>query len=299
MTYHVFFSFSQGFAKSITAPKGTLASINAHVREVEETLGIERTQYNDNPVRWDHWNPDFRAGFPDVEDKILCETVQKHNDWVRRLYKLIGTWAQDPVKDGETITPEDAAEFWPGLTLIDIRPDRWTDDYYRNRMEHLYEVMRGRPDEGVSFRATPLTPEQAGDVIHLFEKYLDPGDMRLEVPKDCDHLADNEEYDWCERCGAVPHETADGCRKRGCPVQANWCEEDRPEWFEEGEEESAPDEPVGEDPQSATVELDPELAAKALAARDQHLAEDMNDQIGAFNAGLAEYLRLLQSSSGE
>ena len=238
MSYHVFFSFSTGIVKPLSVPKGTLASIIEHVAAVEGTLGIKRRRYNDNPEHWDRYDPAFRAGFPEVDDKLLCETAREHNEWVRRLYERVADWAENPVDDGETITPEDAAGFWPGLQLLEVVPARWTEEYYRNRMEHFYEVMRGRPDEGVTWPAgVELTPEQAGAVVWLFG-FLDPGDARLEVAKGHDHLSDGDEYDWCERCGAMPQDETPNCRQRGCPVQAGWCEEDRPEWFQEAEEEA-------------------------------------------------------------
>lgn len=230
MSYHVFFSFSTGLTKPIIAPKGTLARILAHVESVERTLKLEREQYNDNPV---HWNT---RGFPsaDIDDKLLCRTVDDHNDWVRTLYDRVAAWAETPAEDGETITPEDAKGFWHGLQTLTVPTSRWSGDYYRARMETFYEVMRGRPTEGITFPAAKLTPKQAGAVVWLFE-FLDPSEMRLEVPKGYDHLAsfDNGEYEWCERCGAVMLSDAENCRKRGCPVQEGWCDEDRPEWFRE------------------------------------------------------------------
>lgn len=77
MGYHVFFAFSTGLREPIIAPKGTLASILAHVAAVEETLGIKRTKYRDNPEHWDTFDPAFRQGFPDVDDKVLCTTVSE------------------------------------------------------------------------------------------------------------------------------------------------------------------------------------------------------------------------------
>ena len=228
MSYHVFFSFSSGLSKPINAPKGTLAGIMTHVEGVERTLKLERRQYNNNPV---HWNT---RGFPssEIQDKVLCQTVERHNEWVRGLYDDFAAWAEKPVEGGETITPEDAKQFWHGLETLRVPTNRWSAHYYRARMEKFYEVMRGRPTGGITFPAPKLTPKQAGAVIWLFE-FLDPSDMRLEVPKGCDYLAslDDGGYEWCERCGAVLLDDAENCRKRGCPVQEGWCDEDRPEWF--------------------------------------------------------------------
>lgn len=108
------------------------------------------------------------------------------------------------MSDGETITPDDARTFWYGLELLSVTPDRWTSDYYRGRMEHLYEVMRGRANEGVTFNARAITTKQAAAVINLLEVYLDRSDLRLEAPKGCDDLASSYygEYEWCDKCFA-------------------------------------------------------------------------------------------------
>lgn len=224
MSTHVFFSFSTGLEKPVIAPKGTMASIIGHVEAVEATLGIKRMIVGEGDgacIAWDHWDERWQNGFPDVDDKVLCATAFEHNEWVRSLYQKLGGWFNSPVEDGEIITPEAAKDFWHGLQLLTVHPHRWTPVYYRNRMEHVFEVMRGREDEGISFDAKPLTPAQAGAIVHLFETFLDPGDARLECPKGRDHLADGDEYDWCERCGAVDPTDADNCRKRKCPVLAD------------------------------------------------------------------------------
>lgn len=229
MSYCVFFGFSQGLSRPIVAPNGTLASIIAHVDDIEGRLKLEREQYNENPIHWKS------HGWPsaDMKDEDLCRGVEEHNRWVRWFYDRLAGWAAKPVEGGEEITPDQAKAFWHGLEILRVPTKRWTGDYYRARMEELYEVMRGRLTAGITFDVAKLSPKQAGAVIRLFEDFLDPQDLRLEVPKGCDHLASSYygEYDWCERCGAVLPEYSESCRKRGCPIQAGWCEEDRPEWF--------------------------------------------------------------------
>lgn len=220
MSYHVFFEFSVGLESPIHAPKGTLAKILAHVKEVEESLGFEVEQYKDNPKHWKSTTP------PEgVSDKVFCKVAEEHNCFVRWLYDAISNWQESPPVDGETITPEDAVKFWHGLQIIDVPSHRWTSDYYRSRMEALYEVMRGRESEGVTFDEKPLTPRQAAQVINLFSVFLDPDDLRLDVPKDCDYLASSADggYVWCEKCkGAVTDDHARQCRKRGCPLRDDY-----------------------------------------------------------------------------
>ncbi len=240
MSYHVFFAFSAGLAKTLSVPAGTKASLLAHVEEVEQTLGLKRSKYKDSPVHWDYWDKNYRAGFPKVPDDVLCETVQQHNAWVREWYGNFAHWSEHPFRKGrghqathfidrgwpvghpsEKITPEEAQKFWHGFEMLKVSPDRWTCEYYRDRMDHLYKVMRGCDDEGVSFDQKALTAKQAGAVIRLFETYLPSHDLHLEVPNGRDFLASSYDggYSWCEKCGAVAEGDESQCRKRKCPLR--------------------------------------------------------------------------------
>lgn len=225
MSYHVFFSFSTGLAKPVSVPKGSKGAIAAHVLDVESKLGLKRVKFKKNPVHWDS----FKMDFSKVDDQLLCETVEQHNGWVRMWYENLAAWAKKPFTKGsfpppasETITPEEAQEFWHGFQMLSVPPSQWTREYYVSRMEHLYEAMRGRPSEGVVFDARALKPEQAAAVIGLFEEYLDSHDMRLDVPKGRDYLASSYDggYEWCEKCGAVTPDDGENCSKRKCPIRA-------------------------------------------------------------------------------
>lgn len=222
MSFHVLFDFSTGLAKTLRVPKGTVADLVRHVDAVEKILGIKRTTFGtDKQIGWDEWDPNFRAGFPNVDNKTLCGTAEQHNRWVGWVWERFEDWAKSPVRGGDRLTPYLAKKFWPGLRRLTVEPDRWTSDYYRARMDELYEAMRGRPAATMVFDGKPLEPRQASAVINLFDQYLDVGDLRLEVPKGCDYLlpssAHEGGYDWCERCGAIdPNDYS--CRKRGCPV---------------------------------------------------------------------------------
>ena len=227
MSYHVFFGFSSGLAKPIRVPIGTKQEIIEHVEEVERVLGLKRTQYEKNPIHWDYFVSQFMNGFPGVDDEVLCKTVSDHNAWVRGIYRDFAEWSKTPFKSskghkGEWITPKDAEKFWHGFQILGVGSSRWTGDYYTERMESLYEVMRGRKSEGCTFDAKPLTEKQAAAVINIFSPFLDHDDRRLDVPNGYDYLASSYDggYDWCEKCGAMRPEDADACRKRKCPIRA-------------------------------------------------------------------------------
>jgi hypothetical protein len=175
MSVHVFFSLSSGLSAPLFVPKGTKQACVDHVLEVEKTLNIPRTKFKDNP---EHWNTASDWNVKAIDDELLCETVTQHNQWVRTLYESFGQWSKAPVSDGEQLTPEDAQAFWFGLVILEAPLEKWTEDYYRNRMEHLYEVMRGRPSEGEYFDAEALSLRQAAEVIVLFSQFLDGGDIR-------------------------------------------------------------------------------------------------------------------------
>ena len=232
MSHQAYFELSTGLAGPVRCPKGTLERIRSHVAEVEATLGLKRTKYKDNPEHWDYSHN--REAMAKVDAKVLCDTVEGHNAEVRCFYERLAEWSKSPVEDGETIAPEDTATFWCGLSLLDVPPERWTKDYYRSRMDALYEAMRGRESgaEGMTLDAKrPLTAEQAGAIVNLIDSWLDPGDLRLSVPNGHDSLRSSEDdgYSWCEGCGAVAEEDVDErigcCRKRGgCPLRRDYGE---------------------------------------------------------------------------
>ncbi len=222
MSFHVFFSMSVGLSCPLMVPKGKLAEILRHVQWVEAELGYKTEQYRDNPKHWKTTAP--KEG---VSDETYCETAEAHNDYVRSLYDDFGKWSKEPSEDGEIITPDDAKQFWHGLQTINVPLSRWTKEYFKARMDALYETMRGRDAEGVSFDAKPLTIEQASAVITLFDQYLDDHDIRLEVPKGYDSLYSSDDYAWCDKCGAVHWDDVDyeikRCRKKGgCSLRRDY-----------------------------------------------------------------------------
>jgi ribosomal protein L40E len=217
MAYATFFDFVSGLSKPIKVPKGTKDRIAEHFVEVETKLDM---QTPGGGSKW-HWF-NLRDAVARTESEVLCDVAADHNEFVQRLYKDLGEWSAKPVKGGEPLTPGFMKRYWDGLTAIEVPVDKWTADFYRSRMDHLYEVMRGRDSEGVSFDEKALTERQAAQVINIFSQYLPDHDLRLDVPRGCDYLASSYDggYEWCEKCGAVLPDEADDCSKRGCPIRA-------------------------------------------------------------------------------
>lgn len=231
MSYRVYFEMSTGLSKPVTVPKGTLQKILERIQFTEESLGlvIEENPESANGKKYykrsrqDLTLPELGPG---ILDETLCSVAEKHNSFVTALYEELEKYSGSPATDGEIITPEQSAEFWYGLARIDVPHARWTEDYYRARMDEIFESLRGRGDV-IIFDSRALTPGQAADVINIFGNFLDRWDMRLDVPKGHDYLASSNDggYYWCEKCGAVTEEDAANCRKRKCPVLAEWGEE--------------------------------------------------------------------------
>lgn len=183
--YHAFFDFRAGLKQPLSVCEGHFQSLLNDIASVEQRLGLVREDQGDNVARWKS------NSFDDISDDVLCDTAQKHNQWVRELYNY---WASKP--DGpETLSPEMAQQIWHALTFIRVPPRRWTADYYRHNMERLFDVMVTGERDGISFDVDTLTSEQAGQVVLLFSEFLDTHDIRLAVPDGLDFLADSYDYD--------------------------------------------------------------------------------------------------------
>ncbi len=212
MAYKIFFDFTAGLNKTMKVPVGTKADIVKHIKTVEATLKIEREN--------NHWE---RDGYSTVSDEVLCEIAEEHNAWVIWFYNRLIAWEEKSPNPFEKMTKKDFEYYLPALRRITVPPERWTGDYYRKRMEVLYEVMRGQEIEGITFDEKALTVKQASQVINLFSEFLDPSDMRLTVPVGCDHLESSHDggYEWCDKCfKAVARDHYFNCKRRGCPIMA-------------------------------------------------------------------------------
>jgi hypothetical protein len=223
VSYKTFFDFSAGLTKTLKVPVGTKESIINHIKTVEAALKIEREKYRDCP---EHWK---RNDYTDIPDKTLCETAIEHNTWTMWLYDRMIAWAEKEPEVFEEMTNEDFQNYLPALRSITVPAERWTGDYYTRRMEVLYEVMRGRETEGITFDVKKLTQKQASQVINLFSEFLDRHDRRLAVPKDFDYLASSYDggYEWCEKCGPITYEHSLECKRRGCPLKKEYAEDEK------------------------------------------------------------------------
>lgn len=204
MSFKVFFSLSTGFKCDLYFRKGTYDRILKHVNDTERRLGIRREYYNGD-CRWNHWPLVAK----EIDDKEYCDAVECHNAMVQYFYSECCEATNEPTeKRPDRITPDMAKNLFIGLSELDVPPERWTRGYYQNRMEAMYQTLRGNPTEGMSIDSEPLSLKQARDVIVLFAQYLDKNDIRLDVCKGQDELTDSysEGYFWCAKCGAVDYD---------------------------------------------------------------------------------------------
>ena len=217
MAFKRYFFLTEGLSKSLTVPQGTKERIAQHVCNVEQNLNLQTEQYLDNPPHWDWKSKKFEG----IDDELLCYWVERHNEWTRSVYEDFARWSENPpTSNTEELTPDDAKAFWYAFETLEVPVHRWSRDFYKSRMQHFYEVLRGRESEGATIGCKALSEKQANAVIWLFS-FLDKNDIRLEVPKGGDELcsSDDGEYDWCEKCGAVYPDNAYSCRNIKCPLK--------------------------------------------------------------------------------
>ena len=216
MSFKLFFDLAVSFERPIAVPVGTHKKILKQIESVESELGYTREKYLDNP--W-HWRETLKDG---VSGETFCEVVKGHNAFVRSLYDSFQKWvAEKPGGETEIITVKQSRDFFPGLKQLSVPYEKWSEDYFEEKLENLYEIIRGRDQEGVSFDAEPLSEEQAGKVILLLHEYI-VGHKRFsknyDVPHGCDYLADSEDTAWCEQMGWCVHPDdiggCDGCDEK-------------------------------------------------------------------------------------
>lgn len=215
----MFFGFTAGLAQTLTIEKGTKERLKKHVDDLERALKIVREKYKENNVSWAY------SRYEDISDEVLCTWAKTHDWYIEWFYNHLSKCSKNPPKDGEELTPEEFAYLLPALsTPIRVPTDRWSNDYYEAKMKIVYEVLRGRPTGGITFDNKKLTEKQAAQVIIIFSEWLDKGDIRLNVPKGRDELAryDQGGYEWCEKCGPITYEDSLECKRKKCPLLAEY-----------------------------------------------------------------------------
>lgn len=233
MSYHVFFAFSSGLTKPIRVPKGTLDRIHKRIAYTEYMLGLKRTptytpkgEEQRPGWRWsnpagdmiEHLGPKPEPLAPTNWSNVyeweklkvaFGNTVVDHNHYVRNLYR---TFSEKHKNDTESITPEQAQEFWGGLAILRLPTELWTREYYADHMRHIGELLMTGESEGVSLDCK-LTPKQADAMLVLIDVELDRFfgfDVRASFSLDSHRrptgevrFSDDGGYDWCEHCGPI------------------------------------------------------------------------------------------------
>lgn len=251
MSYHVFFSFSTSFSKTLRVPKGTFERIWGRIKYTEKTLGLTRTPTytpEGEPTNpgwyWGAKEKDMLAHAGQQTDTTLpkwwladrerdariaemAQAVRLHNDEVRWLYKDLCEWGTRKWKRGEweKITMAQSIDFWGGLTILELPRDLWDREHYTDHMEHLHELLTTGSSRGTELDCKPFNPKQAGALLMLFEDEIDQWgfDARFAIPLDADlkpydYITSSYDggYDWCSKCGPI-HTDDLHARCRACP----------------------------------------------------------------------------------
>jgi len=180
--------------------------------------------------------------FPDMPRKVVPRATVcfvhvaftfgnfDHNRFVGWLWDSIQEFGDKPCEDNPVmLTDAYFKSIHAILKEVKVPIDRWSKDHYIDRMEAMFGIMTGNDADGIEFGSAPLTPEQAGSVIWLMDAMfgIDQHQADLEVPKGCDYLLANEDYHWCENCGAVTYE--DTHYGKDGDIACDFCESDNQE----------------------------------------------------------------------
>lgn len=223
--------------EQMVVPKGTLAEARRVVGRTLTALGLETEVYLGarrlcRRAKGDGTFYHSDEPGPSVTDEVFCDTVAEHMRWYHSFYQLMAKLHKEPLTEGEVMTEADASDFWHGLHAIRVPVERWTTEYFKNRMTEMYEIMRGRSTEGYHVKA--FTPQQASTVIWLVTEFLGihKDDVDPEVPFEIgqrgrltqlDELVFRDDYEYCDSgngfkgCGPITNPRA--CRKKKCPLR--------------------------------------------------------------------------------
>lgn len=211
MSYQTFFNFSDSLLQDLVVPTGTVKRVRDHICKTAEALQIK--PFDEQAWVWDNNTA--------VNDEVLCAAVEEHNRFVMHFHDQLSAWAEKPMSEGETFTVSESKRLFKFLNTMRVPLERWSEEYFIEQMRVIYEVMRGRSENGITFDAKPLSPEQCDAVLTLFSEFMDKHDVRVAVLKGKDMIGSRYygEWDWCEKCAASIAVEDRGCAKRGCPVR--------------------------------------------------------------------------------
>ena len=213
--FKTFFMFASGLDRTVRVPRGTVDNIRNHIDDTTRQCKLKIVKFGDNPPHWNQYEP-----AADIDNDTASHLVRGHNRWVELLYEKLGRWTQSPPEEYEELTPEIANELWYGFSMLHLPVHRWSQEYFQEEMQELFDVMRGHDVGGIIWDEEPLAPKQAAAVIQLFESYLDNHDSRLELSHGHGmdgQLLNKDQYLWCPEDGAIPCHLADE-DDEGCAI---------------------------------------------------------------------------------
>lgn len=201
------FMFAYGLKEPLRVPRNDFERIEREIESIRDALDIEVSlpegKYMGSYVL-EHF-PDDDEGNED-----LCDFVNDLGSFTEWMDDLLAAAFKNPCTvDCVTISTEYSKVIFPFLRTIRIPMERWTKEYHIKMMREVYGTLRGRGGlDGVTMDCTPLDEKQAAYVVWLMDEVFgfDRWQNDLSLPKDGDELLQNNEYHWCENCGAVAWE---------------------------------------------------------------------------------------------
>jgi hypothetical protein len=207
MAIDIMFTFSYGLKEPLRVPREDFEYIERNLASIRENLDIEISLPDGKYME------SFVLGhFPDDDDgnDALCDFVGGLASFTIHVDNILRKAHENPCTgDCVTMSKEYSQVLFPLLRTIRVPFDRWTKEYHVKQMNAVYETLRGRKGlDGVTMDCKPFDEKQAAyfvwlmDVVFEFDRW----DNDLSLPVGGDSLLENDEYYWCENCGAVEWE---------------------------------------------------------------------------------------------
>lgn len=218
--------------KPVMVSADFMAEAEAHIDMMCATLGLDRIK-----DIYAYSRLSEAASASPMSDEDIGILVWKHNNWCAaakaQMYDAVCLWVQ---RDTE-LTKEEHLLVNTWARPIALTTARWDASYTETRLTQVYETLRGRGTGGLHIACTPLTIEQADEVVNLigYQLGLDRHDLRMETPRTWERnekgrhvlrridkiepsaVQHGTGHVWCERCG-VPIDQGADCPRRKCPI---------------------------------------------------------------------------------